>query len=266
MLFGIHETVLIAGLLIGLGGGLVFGIFGGGSGLILMPGFYFLMSYFPTANNVKMQVAIATTAAASAALGFFATYIQHKRGHLDRKLIKDIFWGLTLGAVAAVLLLNIIPSYFLKHLFAIMVLLLAIWMWFYRQEKDKRVWHFGKLGRFLATMSIGLFWYLLGIGVFMVPYLHKCGIDIRRAVGCATLYSTFLSGLVAMLLMLSGTIHIGSSAQHIGFLNLPLFLITLLPCVLGGYLGAQMGVRIPQYFLKKTYAGLMLVVGILMLV
>ena len=142
---------------------------------------------------------------------------------------------------------------------------IAIWLWFYQQDKDKKKWSFGPMGTFLANTVIGLLWFLLGIAVFVVPFLHKCGVDMRRAVGSATFLSTFMSGIMAVFLMMSGAYHIGISSTHIGFVNLSLFVITVVPCIVGGFLGAQLSVRLPQKLLKKIYAALMFTVGILML-
>ena len=59
MLHVVLECVLVA-----FGAGLVYGIFGGGSGLIMMPGYYYLMSHFELVQSHEMQMAIGTTMSA----------------------------------------------------------------------------------------------------------------------------------------------------------------------------------------------------------
>lgn len=115
------------------------------------------------------------------------------------------------------------------------------------------------------TTIIGLLWFLLGIAVFTVPYLHKCGVDLRRAIGCATLTSTVFSAIAASLLMVTGLFKVGISGNHIGFVNIPLSIIALIPSALAAHWGSKLSVKLPKFHLKIVYAGLLCVVGVLML-
>ena len=266
MLLTSFPTLLIEGSLFAIAAGLVYGVFGGGSGLFLMPGFYVLLRNFPIAQGQSMQIAIATTAATSAVLGIFAIRVQAKMRHIDFALIKKLLFGVLTGTILAVLLLNILPSGLLKHLFGIVVVLVAIWLWLYNQTNDKRMWKLFGWRNYIMTTVIGLVWFLLGVAVFTVPYLQKCGVPMRRAVGNATVVSTLFSAIAALLLMWTGMMRIGSSSQHIGFLNVPLFLIAIVPSAIAAFVGAKISVKLPQYHLKKIYAALIFVIGLLMLV
>ena len=72
MLHIILECIAIA-----FGAGLVYGVFGGGSGLIMMPGYYYLMRHFSLVTSHQMQVAVGTTALTSGILGSVAAYKQY---------------------------------------------------------------------------------------------------------------------------------------------------------------------------------------------
>ena len=258
--------LIIEGALFAVAAGLVYGIFGGGSGLFLMPGFYVLLRHFPVAHGQAMQIAITTTAATSAVLGIFAIRVQAKMQHIDFKIVKKLIFGLLTGTILAVLLLNVLPSGLLKHLFGVVVLLVAVWLWLYNQAKDKRNWPLVGIRNYIMTTLIGLIWFLLGVAVFTVPYLQKCGVSMRHAVGAATVVSTLFSAIAALLLMWTGMMHIGSSSQHIGFLNLPLFFIAIIPSAIAAFIGAKISVKLPQHHLKKIYAALIFIIGFLMLV
>src|SRR3990167_1591367 len=128
---------LIDCIAISIGAGLIYGIFGGGSGLIMAPGYYYVLRHFDLSHHdSRMQIAVATTAAASAILGLASTRVQWKANNIDFTVVKKISLGIILGTITAVFLLNIISSTALKHLFGVVVILVAIWMWFYNQEKD----------------------------------------------------------------------------------------------------------------------------------
>jgi len=258
--------VIIEASLFAIGAGLIYGIFGGGSGLFLMPGFYFLLRHFPMAQGQEMQVAVATTAATSGILGLLPTRIQLREGNVDKELLKRLFLGLSIGTILAVILLNVVPSAFLKHFFGFIVVIVALWFWFYNQAKDKRIWKLSQLLNYAFTFLIALLWFLLGVGIFLVPYLHKCGFDIRRSVGTTTFVSTVLSSLAGLLMMLIGIFRLGVSASHIGFVNMVLLLVSIIPSVIAAYFGAKASIVLPQRYLKKIYATLVLIIGVLMLV
>ena len=257
--------ILLEGILFSAAAGLVYGIFGSGSGLFLMPGFYFLLRHFPVAHGQEMQIAVATTACTSALLGIAPVRVQWKQQHIDFALVRKVFYGILLGTVIAVVLLNILPSEFLKHLFGVVVISVAIWLWFYNQAQDKKQWSLVSLSHYLWTTIIGLLWFLLGVAIFTVPYLHKCGVDIRRAVGTTTFIATLFSAIAAILLMITGLFRIGISAKHIGFVNVPLLLIAIIPSSVAAYFGAKISVKLPQKQLKKIYSCLIFVIGVIML-
>jgi uncharacterized membrane protein YfcA len=258
--------IIFEASLFALAAGLVYGIFGGGSGLFLMPGFYFLLRHFPVVSDQEMQVAIATTAATSAILGIMPTIMQFKKNNVQFHIVKKVSLGILCGTLLAVILLSVIPSAVLKRLFGIIVIVVAIWFWCYRQDKDKKVWHLKAFKNFMFTSLIGLLWFLLGVAVFTVPYLHKCGIDMRKAVGTGTLISTLFSAVAAILLIFSGSLQVGMNIHHLGYVNTTLFIIAVIPSIIGAIVGAKISIHLPQQHLKKIYACLIFVIGIIMLV
>ena len=91
----------------------------------------------------------------------------------------------------AIGLLNIIRSaYTSKTILWIFCHSIAVWLGFYRSEQRQKsmVVIITSYNHILSTI-IGLLWSLFSITVFTVPYLYKCGIDLRRSIGCATLTS-----------------------------------------------------------------------------
>lgn len=258
-------SLIIFCIMVGLGAGLVYGIFGGGSGLIMMPGFYYVLHHFALAYNYKMQIAIATTAAVSALLGISATWVQWRNKYIDFFAFKKIAPGLLVGVLSAIVLLNIVPSTLLKRLFGVIVILVALWLGCYRQEQDQRVWSLSSFKNRILSTIIGILWFLLGIAVFTVPYLHKCGLDLRRAIGCATLTSSVFSLVAAILLMITGLFQVGLSWDYVGFVNLPLLAVSVVPSALAGYFGSKLSIKLPRSQLKYIYVALVGIVGFLML-
>lgn len=262
-----HLTLLITECVaIAFGAGLIYGLFGSGSGLIMAPGYYYLARHFSLTQDHRMQVAIATTAAASAVIGLFSARVQWKADNIDFSLVRQLIPGLTAGTLTAVLLLNVIPSDFLKHLFGIVVILVSLWLWFYNQENDQKSWSIKGSLNHIRTFVIGLLWFLLGIALFTVPYLHKTGISMRRAIGCASITGSIFSAFATLLLMFTGYFHVKASLTHIGYVNLILLGVSLVPSAYAGVLGSKLSHQLPAHVMKMVYAGVICLVGILMLV
>ena len=106
--------LLIDCILVALGAGLIYGIFGGGSGLIMTPGFYYVLRHFSLTQSHQMQIAIATTAFTTGLLGMAAVREQKRKNNIDIPVAKSVALGIGIGTIVAVLLLNVIPSEFLK--------------------------------------------------------------------------------------------------------------------------------------------------------
>lgn len=261
-----NYMLLIDCILVAAGAGLIYGIFGGGSGLIMVPGYYYVLRHFSLVGEHRMQMAIATTAAASAILGFFSARVQWKAQNIDFHAAKKVSIGIAVGTMTAVLLLNVVPSAFLKHLFGVVVVFVAVWLWFYNQAKDLKKWSIASFANHVRTFFLGLLWFLLGVAVFTVPYLHKTGLSVRRSVGSATFLGTIFSAFAALLLMTSGIFQLGVSVTHIGYLNLLLLLLSVIPSSMAGHYGSKLSNKFPPYIMKKVYAGMICLVGIVMLV
>lgn len=259
-------VALLECIIVAFAAGLVFGIFGSGSGLIMMPGYYYILRHFALASSHQMQIAVATTAAVSAILGAFSSRQQHRNGNIDYSCAKKMLLGLLLGTVTAVLCLNVIPSLVLKKLFGIVVILVAVWLITYKSEKDHRRWSLDGIGHHIKSFVIAWLWFMLGVAVFLVPYLHKCGVTMRRAVGTASLLASSFSGFAAILLIFSGYFIFGIHNNQIGFINTWILLVSLIPSAIAGTMGANFSVRIPQHRLKVIYAALVLFVGLLMII
>lgn len=246
--------------------GLVFGLFGSGSGLVMMPGYYYILRHFTLVHSHHMQVAVATTAAVTGVLGFFSSRRQYRSGQVDFSVVRKLIPGLTLGSLAAIAGLYFAPSTILKKAFGVIVVLVAVWLASYRPERDRFGWSLTSLWHFFRSIGIALLWFMLGVAVFLVPYLHKCGLPVRRAVGTASFVATIYSAFMGIAFMIAGYFVLGIGHGQLGYVSIALFLASLIPSSLGGSWGARLSLLIPSQQLKWIYAALVAFVGALMLV
>ena len=246
--------------------GLIYGIFGGGSGLFLMPAYYFALTHLHFAADIKMQMAIATTAISTPFIALPALLHQINKKTVDVAIFKKMFVGVFIGSTLAVCLLNVIPSEALKFMFGFFVVGVSVWMLFYKQDNDKKPWQLSGSKNLLCTAGIGFLWFALGVAVFNVPYLLKCKVNIYRAIGTATFVGSVFGLIVGIMLMVSGYFHVGYSYNHVGFVNTSFLLITIVPAMLSAFFGAKLSYLLPKERLKQIYALLIFVIGLIMIV
>ncbi len=252
-------------VVIGSVAGLIYGVFGGGSGLALVPGFYYLLRHFTLIDVFQMQVAIASCGATAMLLGISAVYLHWRQGNIRVDLIKRMLPGLFIGSVVAIALLNVMASSVVKHIFSVVVILLGVWFWQYQQETDRAKWSLLSAYHHFLTFLQGLLWFLMGIPVFTVPYLSKCDVPLRAAIGCGAFFGVSLSITGALMFIVTGWTRFEHVPGQLGFINLYLVSFTVLPSAIMAGLGVKLGGAIPQMHLQKLYAGLVLIVGVVML-
>jgi uncharacterized protein len=245
--------------------GLIYGVFGGGSGLFLMPAYYFALHSINFNSSITMQMAIATTAISTPFIALPALIYQYKNNMIDVFIVKKTFIGLLLGSSLAVTFLNFIPSTILKLIFGYFVVMVSIWLIFYKQDKDIKSWSLTGLKNLLSTTSIGFLWFSLGVAVFTVPYLLKCKINIHKAIGTATFIGSLFGLIVGLMFIVTGYLSIGMSYNHIGFVNTTFLYITIPPGMLCALIGSKISNRLPKDKLKYIYAALVFIVGLLMI-
>lgn len=111
-------------LAIGLGAGILSGIFGIGGGIVIVPALIYLAKFTP-------QQAAGTSLAAlvipvGAAIGA-ATY--YKAGHLDVRAALLIVVGLAVGAAIGAQVGTSVDAVMLKRGFAVLMVVVAVKMW-----------------------------------------------------------------------------------------------------------------------------------------
>lgn len=110
-------------LAIGLGAGVLSGLFGIGGGVVIVPALMFI---------TRMQPTTATGTSLGSLLlpvGILGAWEYYKGGHLNVKAALLVAVGLTIGALFGARLAQSLEPVMLKRLFAVFLVLIAIRMW-----------------------------------------------------------------------------------------------------------------------------------------
>ncbi len=254
-------TILIY-LCIGALAGFVSGLFGGGAGLIMVPAILFIMQAQHFSMNA-MHIAIGTTGSACIIMGVIATWKQNKHHNVDWQLIKKILLGLIAGTITGALLAKILPTQFLQTFYGVTMIVLGFWMIWHKDTSRKwspTFWGYNSGAFITSTLNT-----LMGVATFIVPYLRKCGFDIRQAVGNATVCALIISTLIGISFALTGLGEPNLPPYSLGYVNLPILIPFALGSSVAAFYGAKVTHMIPRWTLQYSYIVMLFAIGLKML-
>ena len=250
--------------LIGFAASTFSSVFGGGFGLIAVPSIYWLIIHSDLHSVHAMQITIATGTLCSIPLGIIASYKQLCYRNVDLKLFKTIVMMITFGAIIGAYSATVIASTYLKYIFAMIVFLAALGLIYFHRHPKARL----KLSRFIFQLCAGLigaFSVFAGVSVFIAPFLIMNGIETKKAIGTSTLLVFTYTLFGGTWLIFLGIPKMGISAHYFGYANLDIFLPAVIPCLIGGLVGAKLTHVLPAALLKKLFIAMMFVVSVIMI-
>jgi len=258
---------VVSGVIVGFSLGLI----GGGGSILAVP----LLLYFVGLSSIPnaAHVALGTTALAVGINAYINSYMHLRKRNVAPK-VGTLFAGVGLiGALLGTYLGHITPGGSLLLYFAIAMIVLGVYMGFFRhaasagsREEVDRVLEAAsrcpKLTRRVTTIVaasgflVGLIsgYFGIGGGFLIVPALmFSSGLCIARAIGTS--------------LLSVGTFGVASGLEYAVYGD-TLFIISALYVVggvLGGYAGTGLAVKAPKKTLQRAYGIIIVLVGIYMI-
>lgn len=239
---------VFSGFLVGFSLGLI----GGGGSILGIP----LLIYLVGIKDPHMAIGTTTLAVG---LNAFINVIPHlRKGHVDLKT-GSVFAVLgVLGVLSGAELGLVTPGEKLLLLFAILIIIIAIYM-IKRRYGEEQVSSQIKRS-YIKIMGTGFVvgfasgYFGVGGGFLIVPGLiYSGGLDILKAVGTSLISVGIFGVTTALRYSLNG------------YLDLPISILYLLGGVLGGWLGAHVTTTISKKTLTRIFAIIMILVAIYMI-
>ena len=243
--------------LIGAVGGLLIGLIGTGSSLVMMPALVLTFPLlFPEFDSLRL--AVGTTVATMTVGALSAALTHFKQRNVDYNLIKLIWVPYVLGALAGPWVSRELPSGYLKAYLIVVITVLALRMLSKSerqrsQDKDYRH-HRAEVGvvSFLITLASSV----AGIasGMFMIPYLQRFQMTMFRIIGTSTTGAAIYSVSAVIGYLSSGwsTTHLPKGA--VGFVYVPAFGVMALAMALAVPLGVHLARRMNDRLLRRIFA------------
>ncbi|ATC95574.1 sulfite exporter TauE/SafE family protein [Pseudoalteromonas tunicata] len=247
--------------------GFLAGLLGIGGGLIIVPALCFLLVKFHvlTSDHVFV-VAIATSLASIIFTSTSSAFAHHKNHNIPWDIAPAVLVGVAVGALLSGFLASFIPVQFLKSVFAISVVFIALRMMLSRPSKIVRTLP-NRLILTTSTAVLGGVSGLIGIGggALLVPFLTFFSVNMKKAIGCSA-----ASGIVIAVFGTIGYVSSGLSTTNlddgfVGFVYLPALFGIVVTSAIFAQLGAKATHYLPVGMIKKIFALLLVIVAIRML-
>lgn len=259
-------TTLLIYLATGLAAGLMAGLFGVGGGMIMVPALALVLPTQGVASGVTMQVAIATSLAVISVTSISSMHRHHQLQGVRWPVFRLMAPGLAVGAMAGAFVADVLPSRTLAQIVGVGALLTAVQMWLEFKPKAHTALP-GNVGLSTAGGVIGVLSALIGIGggSLTVPYLSWCSVPMRQAVGTAAACGMPIAWAGMIGFMIAGQGEPGRLAWSIGYVDMAGFAGIALASVPAARLGATLAHRLSPRVLKRSFAVLLTLIGIKML-
>lgn len=265
----IPELLQFAALAIaaGLVVGLLAGLLGIGGGLILVPVLFELITALGADAATAMRAAIASSLVCIVATGLRSALSHHRRGALDRNLIRAWAPSMIGGSLIGAEIAARVEATFLLRAFAVMTVLLALHMAFGRRE-----WRLGdappaSFWRLLGGGFVGCLAGLLGLGVagIGVPLMTLFNASVRAAVPVVALIGALAAAFAAVRFVAAGFTAAELPPYSFGYVNV-LGCVLIIPlAMLATPLGAAWSHRVSQQALRRIFAAFLALNAVRML-
>ena len=252
----------------GIFAGILAGLLGVGGGLVIVPVLFFLFQSLGVSAESAMVIATATSLATIIPTSISSIRSHQQKGNVDIELLKHWAGFILIGVLISSWLVTRIEGHWLTLLFGVIATLSALNMLF-RTGKSALFQHLpGITGQRLMATSIGFFSAMVGIGggTLSVPLLTLYNYPVHKAIGTAAAIGLIISLPGALTLLVLGTTPSDAPVGTLGLVNLIGFTIIVPLTVLFAPLGVSLAAKLDAVKLKKTFAFVLLLTGLRMLV
>jgi uncharacterized membrane protein YfcA len=259
-------TTLLTCLLLGGFAGLAAGLLGVGGGLLIVPVLAGLFDSQGFSPAFVMQLAVGTSLATIVITSLSSAWSHHRRGAVIWRQVAQLGLGILFGAWLGAAMAHRLDGGVLSAIFALFEFAVAAQMlWGGLPAAHRRLP--GRLPSAAAGLVIGAVSAILGIGggTLTVPWLVWHNVDIRQAVGTSAACGLPIALAGALGFVVAGWRVEGLPPGATGYVYWPAAGAIVLTSMLAAPLGAHLAHTLPRERLKKAFAGLLVLLGLLML-
>lgn len=252
--------------------GLLAGLFGIGGGMIIVPALIYIFKAQGIPVDALTHVGIGTSLSTIIVTSISSLRAHNSKGAVNWSVWKRMAPGLIIGSLMGAGVASFIQGDSLQSIIGVGAFLVGLKMLFMKnkslEENDlsKLPSPIGQtgLGGFIGVVSAI---FGIGGGTLTVPILSHCGLKFQQAVGTSAACGLPIaaSGAIGFLVFgqfLSPSVKETLPSGVFGFVHVYAFVCVSFASFFTARIGAKLAHKLPAATLKKTFAVLLLVVGV----
>lgn len=248
-------TLILWCLLLGSVVGFMAGLLGIGGGMIAVPALTYLLHYYlaiPTTEAIT--IAIGTSLSTIILTGMSSARTHWKLGNIKMDLAIYAGLGNIFGASIGAQIAAHMPGFWLKTLFGLFMLLLALYMLFGERVVSSKSLSKRKL--VLISLVIGSVSAMMGVGggALLVPALIYYQVAMKPAIGTASLAGVLIAIFGCLNYVQAGYGLATLPPYSIGYVYLPAALAIVCISIFTAPLGAKFVQKVDTKKLKRYFA------------
>lgn len=269
VLLGVSISIWLMFAGIGIVAGVIAGLLGVGGGLVIVPVLLIAFTWISLPAENLSQMAVATSLATIIFTSLSSINAHHKHQAIQWNWVAWLVPGILFGAWFGVAFAVWISSDLLKLIFAIFLLLVSVKMLLASKQSydNERTLEPGFAIWFPAASGIGAMSALVGIGggTMTVPFLHALGANMRHAVATSAACGLPIAIAGFASFAIQGWGENTEVAGLTGYIFWPAVIGISMTSVLLAPVGARLAHRMDIRLLKKVFAGLLVLVAMVLL-
>ncbi len=252
--------------------GLLAGLFGIGGGMIIVPALIYIFKAQGIPETALTHVGIGTSLSTIIVTSISSLRTHNNKGGVNWNVWKRMAPGLVIGSLIGAGIASIIHGDSLQAIIGAGAFLVGLKMLFMK-NKSLEENDYGKLPSPIRQTGLGGFIGIIsaifgiGGGTLTVPILSYYGLKIQNAVGTSAACGLPIAAAGAFGFFIFGqfidpTIKEALPSGILGFVHIYAFISVSLASFLTAQIGAKLAHKLPAKTLKKSFAVLLLIVGI----
>ncbi|MCL5741807.1 MAG: sulfite exporter TauE/SafE family protein [Betaproteobacteria bacterium] len=243
-------------LAVGAIAGLLAGLLGTGSGLVIAPVLYHLFTLQGIDESVRMHLTVGTSLAASIPVTIVSRWTLTQQGNLDKMLIQQLIPGLIIRVMLSALASHYLGSGWLTGLFACVAISIAANMAFWPAGFALGAGLPGSVGTTLIGGGIGSLATLTGMGgsALSAPIFHALRVPLPTAVSASATLGIVIGIAGTLAFIINGTHVAGLPPWSWGYVNLLAVALIAPASMAAAALGTKLAPSVDARLLRMEFA------------